>query len=161
MNFQHPRWQRNTFLCFSLFVLLFPFSLIIMGLFPDHQEEKESYLLGGGLSFLILGGTIEVFAHSILSSVGITRKTLIIRPGGIFLRFFTASKTYPFSEYLFYLFLENGEPVMADIYNLEKEIQAHVYSPGVLQTLLRIAQHKYLPNFHLSKITRAPFVSHP
>ena len=152
MDFQHPRWQRLSFLCFSFFILLFPFSLIIMGLLPDPDEEKETYLLGGILSLLILGTPVEAFARKILSSVGITRKALIIRPGGIFLLFFTRSKKYLFSEYLIYIFLENGEPVMADIYNQQKEIQAHVYSPRVRQILLRIAQHKYLPNFHLSEI---------
>ena len=88
-------------------------------------------------------------------------RTCFSYPTDIFLRFFTPSKTYPFSDYLFYLFLENGEPAMVDIYNLEKEIQAHVYSPRVRQILFRIAQHKYLPNFHLSEISHVPPAGHP
>lgn len=151
MEYQHPRWQRISFLCFSFFILIFPAALIILGFLPEHEEDQETYLLGGLLSFLILSMPIEGFSRHILSSVAITRKALIIRPGGIFLRFFTMSKKYPFSDYLFYIILENGEPVMADIYSFEKEIQAHIYNSRLRQLLLQIARHEYLPNFYVGE----------
>lgn len=151
MEFQHPRWQRMAFLSFSFFVLAFPVFLVILGFLPDHEEDRETFLLGGLLSLLILSIPIEGFARHILSSVAITRKALIIRPGGIFFRFFTSSKKYPFSDYLFFILLENGEPVIADIYSFKKEIQAHIYHPRIRQILLQIAQHEYLPNFHIGQ----------
>jgi hypothetical protein len=151
MEYQHPRWQRVSFLCFSLFLLVFPVSLIILGILPGHEEDRESYILGGLVSLITLSILVEGFARPILSSVAITRKALIIRPGGIFFHFFSASKKYPFSDHLFYILLENGEPVMADIYNMNKEIQAHIYHPRIRHQLLRIAQHEYLPNFHVGQ----------
>jgi hypothetical protein len=159
MEFQHPRWQRLTFLCFSCFILTFPVFLIILGILPDHEEDRTNYLFGGFLALIIVSIPIELFARHILSSVAITRKALIIRPGGIFLRFFAASKKYPFSDYLFYILLENGEPIMADIYNLNKEIQAHIYHPRIRLLLLQIAQHEYLPNFHIGEDNSNPRTS--
>lgn len=152
MEYQHPRWHRITFFCFSFFVLVFPAALIILGFLSEQEEDRKNYLLGGVLSSIILAIPVELFARSIFSSVAITRKTLIIRPGGVFLRFFSPSKQYPFSDYLFYILLENDQPVMADIYNFDKEIQAHIYHPRIQQMLLRIARHNYLPHFYIGQV---------
>jgi hypothetical protein len=151
MEFQHPRWYRRAFLIFSFFILIFPISLIILGILPDYEEDRESYLIGGLVSLIILMIPIEGFARRILASVALTRKVLIIRPGGIFFRFFASSQKYPFSDFLFYILVENDEPIIADIYNFNKEIQAHIYHPRIRHLLLRIAEHEYLPNFRISR----------
>ncbi|MBI1823802.1 MAG: hypothetical protein HY200_05550 [Nitrospirae bacterium] len=156
MEYQHPRWYRRVFLIFSFFVLIFPLSLVILGVLPAYEEDRESYLIGGILSFIILMIPIEGFSRNILSSVALTRKVLIIRPGGIFFRFFASSQKYPFSDYLFYIILENEEPIIADIYNFNKEIQAHIYHPRIRHLLLRIAQHEYHPNFHIARTGSIP-----
>jgi hypothetical protein len=152
MEYQHPRWQRTTFFCFSFFLLIFPATLIILGFLPEREDDPKNYLLGGVLSLIILAIPVELFARSVFSSVAITRKTLIIRPGGLFLRFFSPSRQYPFSDYLFYILLEDDQPVMVDIYNFDKEIQAHIYHPRIQQILLRIARHNYLPHFYIGQI---------
>jgi len=152
MEYQHPRWQRTVFFCFTVFVLIFPAALIISGFLSEQEAERKNDLLGGFFSLIILAVPVELFARSLFSSVAITRKTLIIRPGGVLLRFFSSSKQYPFSDYLFYILLENEHPVMVDIYNFEKEIQTHIYHPRIQQVLLRIARHNYLPHFYIGQI---------
>ncbi|MFI5305124.1 MAG: hypothetical protein ACHQYP_10065 [Nitrospiria bacterium] len=152
MEYQHPKWQRLTFVVFSCFILMFPLSLVILGLLTSKEVERETYLMGSIISFLLLGVPVEVFARHILSAVAITRKALIIRPGGIFMTSFSGSRKFSFSDYLFYIILENGEPVMVDIYNMEKQIEAHVYNPRIRQILFTIAQYQYLPNFHFTDI---------
>jgi hypothetical protein len=152
MEYQHPRWQRVAFLLFSFFILLFPVSLILLAILSESGDDRESYLLGSLISLIIVMVPIELFAKDVLSSVAVTRKALIIRPGGLILRFFTGSRKYPFSDYLFFILMDRDEPVMADIYNFEKEIQAHIYHPRIRHLLLNIAKHEYLPNFHVSEV---------